>query len=80
MCMILCSCSTATVAVLIFLQCVNMQVSEFAKSNTIAEQRKLLPVYDVRDDLLQVIRENQVVVIVGETGSGKTTQVRCTPP
>ena len=56
------------------------QVSEFAKSNTIAEQRKLLPVYDVRDDLLQVIRENQVVVIVGETGSGKTTQVRCTPP
>jgi HrpA-like RNA helicase len=51
------------------------QVSEFAKSNTIAEQRKLLPVYDVRDDLLQVIRENQVVVIVGETGSGKTTQV-----
>lgn len=56
-----------------------MQVSEFAKSNTIAEQRKLLPVYDVRDDLLQVIRENQVVVIVGETGSGKTTQVCCTP-
>ncbi len=52
-----------------------LQVSEFAKSNTIAQQRKLLPVYEVREELLQVIRENQVVIIVGETGSGKTTQV-----
>ncbi|GAB4840590.1 hypothetical protein Ancab_021362 [Ancistrocladus abbreviatus] len=34
-----------------------------------------LPVYSVRDELLQVIRENQVVVVVGETGSGKTTQL-----
>ena len=25
--------------------------------------------------VLQVIRENQVVVVVGETGSGKTTQM-----
>lgn len=29
----------------------------------------------VRDELLQVIRENQIVVVVGETGSGKTTQM-----
>ncbi|GJW67610.1 pre-mRNA-splicing factor ATP-dependent RNA helicase DEAH7 [Tanacetum coccineum] len=27
------------------------------------------------DELLQVIRENQVIVVVGETGSGKTTQL-----
>lgn len=32
--------------------------------------------YAVRDELLNVIRENTVVIIVGETGSGKTTQVR----
>ena len=50
--------------------------SEFAKSKTMAEQRRFLPVYGVREELLQVIRENQVVVVVGETGSGKTTQVR----
>lgn len=25
--------------------------------------------------LVQVVRENQVVVVVGETGSGKTTQL-----
>ncbi|GLU04060.1 hypothetical protein SLE2022_212260 [Rubroshorea leprosula] len=50
-------------------------VSEFATSKTIAEQRQYLPIYSVRDDLLQVIRENQVIVVVGETGSGKTTQL-----
>ncbi|XP_022143541.1 pre-mRNA-splicing factor ATP-dependent RNA helicase DEAH7 [Momordica charantia] len=50
-------------------------VSEFAKSKTLAQQRQYLPIYSVRDELLQVIRENQVVVVVGETGSGKTTQL-----
>lgn len=37
--------------------------------------RESLPIFQVRSQLLQVIRENQVVVIVGETGSGKTTQL-----
>ncbi|KAI4304917.1 hypothetical protein MLD38_040374 [Melastoma candidum] len=50
-------------------------VSDFAKSKTIAQQRQYLPIFSVRDELLQVIRENQVVVVVGETGSGKTTQL-----
>jgi ABC-type glutathione transport system ATPase component len=49
--------------------------SDFAKSKTIAEQRRYLPIFTVRDELLQVIRENQIVIIVGETGSGKTTQM-----
>eukprot|EP00850_Spirogloea_muscicola_P022812 SM000313S11962 [mRNA] locus=s313:62207:71334:+ [translate_table: standard] len=49
--------------------------SVFSKTKTLDEQRKYLPIYSVRDELLQVIRENQVVVIVGETGSGKTTQM-----
>lgn len=34
-----------------------------------------LPVSQRRDDLLTAIRDNQVVVIAGETGSGKTTQI-----
>ncbi|KAF4748488.1 hypothetical protein FOZ62_019641, partial [Perkinsus olseni] len=50
-------------------------VSEFAKSHTIAEQRRSLPVYEVREQFLHVLREHQVVVVVGETGSGKTTQL-----
>ena len=49
--------------------------SEFSKTKTIQEQREFLPIFSVREDLLNVIRENQVVVIVGETGSGKTTQL-----
>ena len=29
----------------------------------------------MRDELLTVIRDNRIVIIVGETGSGKTTQL-----
>ncbi|GLE07994.1 hypothetical protein PINS_up018862 [Pythium insidiosum] len=50
-------------------------VSDFAKTRTIQQQRRFLPIYQCREELLQVIRENQIVVIVGETGSGKTTQL-----
>ncbi|KYB28330.1 Pre-mRNA-splicing factor ATP-dependent RNA helicase PRP16-like Protein [Tribolium castaneum] len=49
--------------------------SDFAKKKTILEQRRYLPVFAVRQELLNVIRENSVVIIVGETGSGKTTQL-----
>ena len=45
--------------------------SEFSRNKTLAEQRRSLPVFHVKDDLLQVIRENQVVVVVGETGFRK---------
>jgi pre-mRNA-splicing factor ATP-dependent RNA helicase DHX38/PRP16 len=49
--------------------------SEFAKNNSMKQQREFLPVYSIRYQLMNVIRENSVVVIVGETGSGKTTQL-----
>jgi ATP-dependent RNA helicase DHX8/PRP22 len=39
------------------------------------EQRESLPVFQAREELLKSIRENDFVVIVGETGSGKTTQI-----
>ncbi|KAJ9437278.1 putative pre-mRNA-splicing factor ATP-dependent RNA helicase mog-1 [Diplonema papillatum] len=41
----------------------------------IKAQRESLPVYGSRDQFLRLIRENNVVVLVGETGSGKTTQI-----
>merc|ERR1712159_432650 len=44
-------------------------------TKTIKQQREFLPVYGCREDLMHVIRENQIVVVVGETGSGKTTQM-----
>ena len=49
--------------------------SLFSQMKSIQEQREYLPIYSVRDELLSVIRENQVTIIVGETGSGKTTQL-----
>lgn len=53
----------------------NEAVSEFAKRRTISQQRQFLPIYAVRNELLNIVRDNNVVVIVGETGSGKTTQL-----
>lgn len=39
------------------------------------EFRKLLPAYKKSNELLEVINNNQVIVISGETGCGKSTQV-----
>ncbi|RCK59316.1 Pre-mRNA-splicing factor ATP-dependent RNA helicase prp16 [Candida viswanathii] len=41
----------------------------------IVQQRRSLPAFAVRDDLLTTIRDNQVTIVIGETGSGKTTQL-----
>ena len=46
-----------------------------AKASSIEGTRKSLPIYTFRDDLLKAIGEYQVLIIVGETGSGKTTQI-----
>ena len=50
-------------------------VSHFAKTKTLLQQREYLPVFSVKDQLMTTIRENSVVIVVGETGSGKTTQL-----
>ncbi|XP_074635335.1 ATP-dependent DNA/RNA helicase DHX36-like isoform X1 [Acropora palmata] len=39
------------------------------------EFRRKLPAYDMREELLKLIKSEQVLVISGETGCGKTTQV-----
>ncbi|KAL2269848.1 hypothetical protein VTJ83DRAFT_2032 [Remersonia thermophila] len=49
--------------------------SDFSRTKTLQEQREFLPAFAVREDLMRVIRENQVVIVIGETGSGKTTQL-----
>ena len=41
----------------------------------IMTKRKTLPVWEQRDKFLGLLQENQVIVLVGETGSGKTTQI-----
>merc|ERR1719228_2264995 len=49
--------------------------TDFSKKKTLKQQREFLPVYAVRQQLLQLIRDNSVIIVVGETGSGKTTQL-----
>ena len=50
-------------------------VSEFARKKTLTQQRQYLPVFAVREELLKIIRDNSITIVVGETGSGKTTQL-----
>lgn len=45
------------------------------KALSMEETRKSLPIYEYRDQFLAAIAEHQILVIVGETGSGKTTQL-----
>ncbi|KAI0320071.1 P-loop containing nucleoside triphosphate hydrolase protein [Amylostereum chailletii] len=42
---------------------------------SLQDQRKSLPIYKLRDPLLQAIKDHQVLIVVGDTGSGKTTQM-----
>eukprot|EP00759_Apiculatamorpha_spiralis_P032209 PhF_6_TR33703/c0_g1_i1/m.49454/K12820/DHX15, PRP43; pre-mRNA-splicing factor ATP-dependent RNA helicase DHX15/PRP43 len=39
------------------------------------EVRKQLPVWSGREDFIKLVSEFQVVILIGETGSGKTTQI-----
>ncbi|HFG2028016.1 TPA: ATP-dependent RNA helicase HrpA [Vibrio cholerae] len=58
---------------------------DIVQSMMVVEQRKqqmpkieypaLLPVSQKRDDIAQAIAHHQVVIVAGETGSGKTTQL-----
>lgn len=45
------------------------------KALSIQETRKTLPIYKYRDEFLEALETHQILVIVGETGSGKTTQL-----
>ncbi|CAI8047009.1 ATP-dependent DNA/RNA helicase DHX36 [Geodia barretti] len=45
------------------------------KYQKMMEFRQKLPSWEKQEEILELIRENQVVVLSGETGCGKTTQV-----
>ncbi|KAK5660079.1 hypothetical protein OQA88_13548 [Cercophora sp. LCS_1] len=42
---------------------------------SIQDVRKSLPIYKYRDEFLAAMEQFQVIILVGETGSGKTTQI-----
>jgi ATP-dependent RNA helicase DHX8/PRP22 len=35
----------------------------------------VLPVVEFKDEILSMVRENPMIIVIGETGSGKTTQI-----
>ncbi|KAK9712929.1 DEAH-box ATP-dependent RNA helicase prp43 [Basidiobolus ranarum] len=41
----------------------------------ILKKRRELPVNAQREDFLKLLHNNQIIILVGETGSGKTTQI-----
>ncbi|KAH9906811.1 P-loop containing nucleoside triphosphate hydrolase protein [Xylariomycetidae sp. FL2044] len=45
------------------------------KALSIQETRKSLPIFKYRDEFIAAIEQYQILVLVGETGSGKTTQL-----
>ncbi|CAF1163474.1 unnamed protein product [Rotaria sordida] len=49
----------------------------FGKRTTmsIIEQRQNLPIYKLKEQLLKAVNDNQILIVIGETGSGKTTQI-----
>lgn len=49
--------------------------SSRSRSSSIDEEVDDLPITKSTDEILSAIREHQVVIISGETGSGKSTQI-----
>uniref|UniRef100_F7HYQ1 RNA helicase n=1 Tax=Callithrix jacchus TaxID=9483 RepID=F7HYQ1_CALJA len=42
---------------------------------SIIEQRESLPICKLKEQLIQAVHDNQILIVIGETGSGKTTQI-----
>merc|ERR1719500_2755009 len=52
------------------------QKEEYEKRRmTLKEVKESLPVFPFRQELIDAVKEHQVLIIEGETGSGKTTQI-----
>uniref|UniRef100_A0A6G1S508 RNA helicase n=1 Tax=Aceria tosichella TaxID=561515 RepID=A0A6G1S508_9ACAR len=59
----------------------NISINKFTKKpysrrwHDIYSKRTKLPVWEHRETFMRLLDENQTIVLVGETGSGKTTQI-----
>ncbi|KAL2510077.1 RNA helicase family protein [Forsythia ovata] len=52
-----------------------LKAEPFARRQKIEQHRKSLPIAAVEKVLLEEVRNNDTLIVVGETGSGKTTQL-----
>ena len=39
------------------------------------ERRRNLPIYSFKGEIISAVRDNSVIIVIGETGCGKTTQI-----
>ena len=53
----------------------NILEAEKLLKRNIELQRKVLPIYEYKDTIIELLKTNQIILIEGETGSGKTTQI-----
>lgn len=52
-----------------------MSANIMKKSDNITQHRLNLPIYKCRKQIIDLISKNQTVIIIGETGCGKSTQI-----
>ncbi|KAK8854055.1 ATP-dependent RNA helicase Cdc28 [Tritrichomonas musculus] len=51
-----------------------MEITEIQEIDYTPVQQSL-PVYKYKDDILNILKDHQILIVVGDTGSGKTTQI-----
>lgn len=51
------------------------QKEKFQKLVKLRQEQKNLPVYQYRDEIIEAVKNERVVIIAGDTGCGKSTQV-----
>lgn len=52
-----------------------LQKEKFAKVKKLRAAQANLPIAEYKKDILDKLKENQVVIVAGDTGCGKSTQV-----
>jgi hypothetical protein len=52
-----------------------LQREKFHKLKKLRESQANLPIAEYRNEILRKVKENQVVIVAGDTGCGKSTQV-----
>ena len=51
------------------------QKEKFQKLKNLRKEQKNLPVYQYRDEIIEAVKNERVVIIAGDTGCGKSTQI-----